>query len=444
MKASTIIFIFLFSFSYTQESSECLIAQELYDASNTAEAYFEINNLEDLNDECKFLAFKILFKMESYDEAKIYLDQLIQLNPDNSEYIKQSNLVIRILQEYKAAKYTLDKIDISEAIDEFKKLLSDPELSKVSLFYNGLGLAYKKKDQELQASSLLDFTYLDLSINNYSIANSINSNKGYNEEILNISKFLTNKGKASMKADELENALNYFNKAIKYSPNYSLANFYLGNLYMKIQDYQLAAQSYQSGLGKAAKDGNPKILYLLGQCYVRLETFDLAKQYFEYAINNKNDYTKAEFALANVYFKQQDYSKAEQYIKQLLAHDSNYIKAYELLVNIYIEKNDFITAKSYALEGVNVNSKSYILFSQLAFLENENKLYNNSIEHADKALSIKRNYGPALIELAKSNVNLCNSVAAAEAFKGAKRYDRSQVAKLEKWAAEHYKTVCKK
>jgi len=39
---------------------------------------------------------------------------------------------------------------------------------------------------------------------------------------------------------------------------------------------------------------------------------------------------------------------------------------------------------------------------------------------------------------------LCNSVAAAESFKAAKRYDRNQVAKLEKWASEHYKTVCKK
>ena len=107
-------------------------------------------------------------------------------------------------------------------------------------------------------------------------------------------------------------------------------------------------------------------------------------------------------------------------------------------------KNDFITAKSYALEGVAVNSRSSILFSQLAFLENENKLYNSAVEFADKALSIDRRFGPALIELARANVYLCNSVAAAESFKAAKRYDRSQVAKLEKWATEHYKTVCKK
>ena len=444
-KIKLIIVCIFFSLLLTkEEATDCSVSQELYNNNNISEAYFEINKLTDLSEECKYLAFNILFKMESFDEAKIYLDQLLQATPDNADYIASSNLVIRVLQEYKAAKYTLDKIDISEAIDEFKTLISDPQLSTISLFYNGLGLAYKKQDQALSASSELDFTYLDLSVENYNIAHSINPNKGYNEEILNISKFLTNNGKSSMKADELENALNYFNKAIEFSPGYSLANFYLGNLYMKIQDYELAASSYETGLGKAVKDGNPKILYLLAQCNVKLERLDLAKQYFEYAINNKTAYTKAEFALANVYFMQQDYDKSEQYLNQILSHDSEYIKAYELLVNIYIEKNNFPTAKDYALKGINVNSRSYILYSQLAFLDNEMKLYDSAIEFADKALSIKKNYGPALIELAKANVNLCNSVAAAEAFKGAKRYDRSQVAKLEKWAQEHYKTVCKK
>ncbi len=444
MKNLKLIIIFLFAFTYSQEGqSNCTIAKELFNKNNISEAYFEINKLSYLNDECKYLAFNILFKMESFDEAKIYLDQLIQANPGNTDFTSSSNLVIKVLQEYKTAKYTLDKIDIGESIDEFKTLISDPELSNISLFYNGLALAYKKQDQKLSSSSSLDFSYLDLSVRNYRIAISLNSNKNYSVEILNLSKYLTNLGKESMKADELEDALNYFNKAIEYSPNYSSAYFYLGNLYMKVQDYELAAKTYQLGLGSTAKDANPTILYLVAQCNVKLQRYDEAKQYYEYAIKNKKNYTKAEFALANVYFTQQDYSNAEKYINQIFNHDSEYIKAYELLVNIYIEKNDFSAAKTFALDGVNINSKSYILFSQLAMIDNETKNYNSAVEYADKALVIKRNYGPALIQLAKANVNLCNRPAAEAAFKGAKRYDRSQVTKLEKWAADHFKQVCK-
>ena len=146
MKNLKLIIIFFFAFTYAEEAkSECALAEELFNNNNIAEAYFEINKLSDLNDQCKYLAFNILFKMESFDEAKIYLDQLIQTNPGNSDFISSSNLVIKVLQEYKAAKYTLDKIDISEAIDEFKGLISDPELSNISLFYNGLVLHIKNK-----------------------------------------------------------------------------------------------------------------------------------------------------------------------------------------------------------------------------------------------------------------------------------------------------------
>ena len=51
-------------------------------------------------------------------------------------------------------------------------------------------------------------------------------------------------------------------------------------------------------------------------------------------------------------------------------------------------------------------------------------------------MSLKRNYGPALIALATANVYLCNLVAAEDAFKRAKKYDRRQVSQLEEWARE--------
>ena len=444
MKIINLVILLFLSSVYSQaELTDCTIANDLFENNDLSEAYAEIKKVSNLSVDCKYLAFNILFKMENFDESKLYLDQLLSENPTNESYVSSSKLLLKVLQEYKSAKYTLDKVDILESISEFKLLLEDPDLSSTSLFYSGLALAYKKQDQKESYSATLNFEYLDLSVLNYQKALSLNPNKDYDKEILNISKFLTNLGKTSMKADELENALKYFSKAIYYSPNYSLANFYLGNLYMKIQDYELAAQSYQNGLGKAIKDGNPKILYLLGQCNIKLGKIDLAEQYFKYAINKKSNYTKAEFALASVYFSKQDYISSEKYINQILNHDSDYIKAYELLVNIFIEKDDFSSAKIFALKGIEVNSKSYILFSQLSFLENEIKNYDSAIEFSSKALLVKRNYGPALIELAKSNVNLCNRAAADDAFKRARSYDRRQVGKLQDWAAEHYKTVCK-
>ena len=96
------------------------------------------------------------------------------------------------------------------------------------------------------------------------------------------------------------------------------------------------------------------------------------------------------------------------------------------------------------MKGIDINSKSYFLYSQLAFLDNENQEYSQAIENAKEALSLKRNFRPALIALATANVYLCNLVAAEDAFKRAKSYDRRQVSQLQEWAKEHNKTVCKK
>ena len=113
--------------------------------------------------------------------------------------------------------------------------------------------------------------------------------------------------------------------------------------------------------------------------------------------------------------------------------DSEYIKAYELLVNIYLDKNDYTSARKYSNDGILIDSKSYFLYSQLAFIDNQSCLDENGsfisscenidsvISNANRALSLKRNYGPALIELGRLYTFLCNSVAAEDNFKKAKQ-----------------------
>ena len=94
----------------------------------------------------------------------------------NSEFgilIKLSNLLTKVLQNYKSSKYTLEKIDIDEAISEYQKILMDDELNSISLFYGGLALAYKKKFMNSSLVDSMDFEFLDLSIDNYNKAQKI-------------------------------------------------------------------------------------------------------------------------------------------------------------------------------------------------------------------------------------------------------------------------------
>ena len=426
-------------------SNDCSVVQSLYDSGSYLEAYSEIVNLggENItNNTCVLLAYNTLFKLEDFNESKKYLDKLLKNNPDNPEFIKLSDLLTKVLQNYKSSKYTLEKIDIDDAIDEYKNILKDESLKNISLFHSGLGMAYKKKFMNSSFADSMNFDLLDLSISSYNKAQSIN--KKYDEEIENIAKYLTNLGKNSMSNDELDKALAYFSKATEYDSSYSVSYFYLGQLYMKIQDYELAIKSYESGLGSNFKNGNYKILYLLGTCYQKLNKFEKAETFFELSINNEPTYTKAKFALANLYYKQQDFEKSKTVIFNILDSDSDYIKAYELLINILLDIKDYKSAREYAIKGLKVNAKSYFLYSQLAFLDNEEGKYESAITNSNDALSLKRNYGPALIALATANVYLCNKIAADDAFKKAKRYDRRQVKQLQDWANQHFKSpACK-
>ena len=89
-------------------------------------------------------------------------------DPKNGDYQIQFDLVGKILQNYKSSKYTLEKIDVDEAIAEYKKILMDDELKNISLFYSGLGLAYKKKFINSSLADSMDFELLDLlSIENF-------------------------------------------------------------------------------------------------------------------------------------------------------------------------------------------------------------------------------------------------------------------------------------
>jgi len=426
-------------------SQDCKNIQLLYNDASYLEASEKIKLLDISNsNECLYLGFNIHFVLEDFNESKNYLDQLLKLDSENTEYNQKSKLLEKILQKYKAAKYTLDKIDIDEAITEYTALLSDSELSTISIFHSGLATAYKKKDRTESFSDSLNFEYLDLSVKSYKNAYSLNPHKSHDEEILNVAKYLTNLGKNSMKNDELDYSMKYLSKAIEYDSSYPAANFYLGNLYMKIQDYELAIESYKAGLGSKVKKGNYKILYLLGSSYQRLGNLDKAKEFFEYSLNNKSSYTKARFALANVLYSQQNYEESKQYLLEIIDNEPSYIKAYELLVNLFLDTKKYNQAREYSMQGIDINSKSYFLYSQLAFLDNENQQYSQAIENSKEALSLKRNYGPALIALATANVYLCNLVAAEDAFKRAKSYDRRQVSQLQEWAKEHNKTVCKK
>ena len=93
--------------------------------------------------------------------------------------------------------------------------------------------------------------------------------------------------------------------------------------------------------------------------------------------------------MANLFYKKQNFSKSKNEIFELLEIDSSYKKAYELLVNIYLDEKDYESARKYANDGISVNPKSFFLYAQLAFLDNEEQKFDSAINNSNQSLSLK-------------------------------------------------------
>ena len=114
------------------------------------------------------------------------------------------------------------------------------------------------------------------------------------------------------------------------------------------------------------------------------------------------------------------------------------------MVNVFLDLNELQNAKQYAEEGVLIDSKTYSLFSHLAFISNELKEYDDAIIYGNKSLNIKQKFGPAAIELGRAYTFKCNKVAAEEYFNLSRRYDSSLYRKNLKWSKDYIAEKCKK
>ena len=440
MYKNFILFIVFSSFLFSQDCNEAKI---LYESNQFEEASKSVNSE---SSECSYLGFQISVSLDDLNKAKEYISQAITQDESNQNYKDSAKNLETTIRAITSANYSLENSSIDDAILEYQTKIEDSSLLKTSLFHKGLGIAYKRKFYSLESTLDINsenyFEYIDLSIKYFNEANSINPYANYEDEILNITKKLTKDAKVQMKQEEYNFALKLLNKAVEYYSDYNMAHFTKGELYRKLQDYQLAISSYLSGLGSNVKSGNYKILYLAGLCYERMGDFEKAKEFYGYSFSKKQSYTKAQFGLANILYNEQNHIESEDNLFSIIDKDPTFIKAYELLVNIYSDTEDYSKAKQYADIGIEMDSKAYSLYAKRARIYNKLENYNAAISDAEQSLKIKKRYGPAYIELGTANAFLCNKVAAEEAFTKSKKYNRRLASESLEWLKSHIKEAC--
>ncbi|MFC1726729.1 tetratricopeptide repeat protein [candidate division KSB1 bacterium] len=193
-----------------------------------------------------------------------------------------------------------------------------------------------------------------------------------------------------------------------------------GLSYLYLKKYNEAINSYDQSLKYDPDNaGKSKVYYNFGLCYSRLGNNDRAKENFEKAIEFDSEYEKPYYELGTYYFNvKKDFENAYNYAAQAISKDEKYDRAYILAGRALYELAKYDDAINYLMQAIDLDTRKryYEPDWYLAMSYNQKKEYNTAIEHARRSLTIKNNFGGAILEIGKAYKGLGNEAKALEYF----------------------------
>jgi tetratricopeptide (TPR) repeat protein len=201
-----------------------------------------------------------------------------------------------------------------------------------------------------------------------------------------------------------------------------------GLKHMELEQYESSKKVFRSLITK--EPGNVEYYYYLGEVYLKTETPDSAKYFFnegikmkpEQALNyaglgkvvfagnpseGKQNFDKALelskskdarvlAAIADYYInsKNKDVAQAIPLLERAIKIDSKNPGHYILLGDAYLEKNDGSKAIAYYKQGFDLNKNSPYPYLKIGKLYTRARNYTVAVEHYNKGLAIDQNYGP--------------------------------------------------
>ena len=108
----------------------------------------------------------------------------------------------------------------------------------------------------------------------------------------------------------------------------------------------------------------------------------------------------------------------------------------DAISDVMKENNDLDNAVFNFEKALDTDGKAYKVHSRLASVYNTQEKYEDARTSAKECLRMKRNYAAAMCELGIAEMNMCNKVAAEDAFTKAKK-DRN----YRKFAGDYLKNL---
>jgi len=135
------------------------------------------------------------------------------------------------------------------------------------------------------------------------------------------------------KLEEYDKALRAYDYSLAINPVNTFALFNKGNILCNQERYEEALQAYHEYLDLETE--SPEAMTYIAECYEKLDQFDLARKYFQDAIEDTPDYTEAWFGLGIVAFRTGSFNDAMMLFGKCVRLDDQNPEHYHMLAKTF-------------------------------------------------------------------------------------------------------------
>jgi len=352
-------------------------------------------------------ALKALSKLNLHKgdlkKANEYSIQAVQADEDFRDW---SEKIGKITEHIQNGNRNVQQSLFEEAIEEYDKISQAHPYFPDAEFYKGL-TRFRQKDIEGAAR------HFSNALKIYS------EHKKARKGLDNVTKQFLNAGNKSYKRGDLGKATSYYEKALKFDPEFYLAYFQLGVLQKKQGQSKAAIESLNRVI--EIKPDHDKTWFTLGTAYETDGNVDMAIDHYKKAIDINPGYSKAYGNLGKLYTDKQEFKEAEDVLKTIVQIDSDYSDGFMRLGLLYIEQENYEDAANNLKRSTELDDKDYNKYFNLASAYNHLEKWNNAATAAQSCIDLKKKFGGGWLELGLAEMGRKNKTRAKRHFEEARK-----------------------
>lgn len=222
---------------------------------------------------------------------------------------------------------------------------------------------------------------------------------------------------------ELGDVEDSLEEAVEIDKNFARAWFNLGVVYERKGELDKAREAYKKAAAAGPKFGHPHVN--LGKLAMDAGDRNAAISQFEQAISKDSFNSQAHNNMCVIMRQNKQFEKAISHARQSLAGDASNTAAYANLALTYYEMGYNDVAKLVILNALKISEKDADLWNTYGLIELKNNDVTSAIAHFSKAIELKKDHVPALLNLAAIVLSVRDYERAISLFEEALKYDKT-------------------